>query len=215
MQGVSINIFVKTGKKSKNELGEVKHFNLQGKREFKYQYLINNNINSIDWRKLNYSIPNYFFVQKNFIESDKYIKGFKIDELFSVNSVGIVTSLDAVLIGFSHQELINQVETYYNSKIDKSLIIKFDYRIFDKRFIYYNLKLIDRARNKVMRHVLQKNTVLNIPKQAIKGFNHVFLGNSPCDKNFIDSAGQFGAGNAFPLYLYPATITQQTIHQTT
>ncbi len=66
-----------------------------------------------------------------------------------------------------------------------------------------------------MRHILQRNIVLNIPKQAIKGFNHIFVGNSPCDKNFIDSAGQFGAGNAFPLYLYPESNAQQTIGQTT
>jgi predicted helicase len=65
-----------------------------------------------------------------------------------------------------------------------------------------------------MRHILQNNCVLSIPKQAIKGFNHVFVGNSPCDKNFIDSAGQFGAGNAFPLYLYPETKEHRTNSQT-
>jgi hypothetical protein len=39
MQGVSINIFVKTGKKKANELGKVFHFDLFGKREFKYDFL--------------------------------------------------------------------------------------------------------------------------------------------------------------------------------
>jgi hypothetical protein len=43
MQGVSINIFVKTGKKKKNELGQVFHSNLQGKREFKYEFLNKSN----------------------------------------------------------------------------------------------------------------------------------------------------------------------------
>jgi hypothetical protein len=32
-QGVSINIFVKTGKKKNNDLGEIFHFDLFGKRE--------------------------------------------------------------------------------------------------------------------------------------------------------------------------------------
>ncbi len=214
MQGVSINIFVKTGKKKKNELGNVFNYDLFGKRELKYEFLVNHNLNSIDWNKLKSSEPNYFFVQKNFIDIEKYNKGFRVDELFPTNSVGIVTSKDAILIGYSKEEIANQVETYYNIKADKSLILKVDYRTFDKRFIYYDTKLIDRARDKVMRHILQKNIVLNIPKQAIKGFNHIFIGNSPCDKNFIDSAGQFGAGNAFPLYLYPETNGQQTIGQT-
>ncbi|MGD9994466.1 MAG: type ISP restriction/modification enzyme [Salinivirgaceae bacterium] len=215
MQGVSINIFIKTGKKKKNDLGNVFNLDLFGKREHKYEYLINHNLNSVAWQKLNYSEPNYYFVQKNFIDIEKYDTGFKVDELFPTNSVGIVTSRDAVLIGYSKEELTKQVETYYNIHIDKTLVKSVDYRTFDRRFIYYDTKLIDRARDKVMRHILQKNTVLNIPKQAIKGFNHVFVGNSLCDKNFIDSAGQFGAGNAFPLYLYPETNTQQTIDQTT
>ena len=47
------------------------------------------------------------------------------------------------------------------------------------------------------------------------GFNHIFIGDSPCDKNYIASAGQFGAGNAFPLYLYNDNDGQQNIKQTT
>src|SRR5690554_1769200 len=44
MQGVSINIFVKTNKKKKTELGEVYHFDLQGKRNLKYETLNNSTI---------------------------------------------------------------------------------------------------------------------------------------------------------------------------
>jgi len=215
MQGVSINIFVKTGKKKKNELGEVFNFDLFGKREYKYEYLINHNLNAVEWQTLNYSEPNYFFVQKDFVDIEDYVKGFKVDELFPVNSVGIVTSNDAVLISHSKTGLINQVVIHYKIKVDDSIIRQVDYRTFDKRFIYYDTKLIDRARDKVMRHIFKKNIALIAPKQAIKGFNHIFIGNSPCDKNFIDSAGQFGAGNVFPLYLYPETNGQQTIGQTT
>jgi len=50
MQGVSINIFVKTGKKKKTELGKVFHSNLQGKREFKYETLNANTIKSFEWK---------------------------------------------------------------------------------------------------------------------------------------------------------------------
>jgi predicted helicase len=39
MQGVSINIFIKTGKKKPNELGKVFHYDLFGKREIKYDFL--------------------------------------------------------------------------------------------------------------------------------------------------------------------------------
>jgi predicted helicase len=51
MQGVSINLFVKTGKKKKNELGEIFHYDLQGKRDFKYDLLNENFIKSFLWNK--------------------------------------------------------------------------------------------------------------------------------------------------------------------
>lgn len=215
MQGVSVNIFVKTGNKKKNELGKVFNSDLFGKRNIKYEYLNSNSLNSIKWKPLKCSEPNYYFVEKDFGGKDIYENGFQIDKLFPVNSVGIVTSRDAVLIAYTKEELVSQVEAYYDINADKSLLQKVDYRTFDDRFIYYDTKLIDRARDKVMCHTLKKNTVLNVSKQAIKGFNHIFIGNSPCDKNYIASAGQFGAGNAFPLYLYPESNGQQSIVQST
>ena len=52
MQGVSINIMVKTGKERKRELAQVFNFDLKGKREFKYSFLRDKNLNSIKWNNL-------------------------------------------------------------------------------------------------------------------------------------------------------------------
>ena len=41
MQGVSINIFVKTGKKKKGDLAQVFHQDVYGDRESKYDFLCN------------------------------------------------------------------------------------------------------------------------------------------------------------------------------
>ena len=76
MQGVSINIFVKTGKKNKNELGEILHFDLQGKRDFKYDLLTNNSLKSFDWNKLDYNTK-----MKQFY--DHYLKGKDAPEWWS------------------------------------------------------------------------------------------------------------------------------------
>ena len=40
MQGVSINILVKTGNKKANQLGKVFHSDLYGKRDVKYPFLL-------------------------------------------------------------------------------------------------------------------------------------------------------------------------------
>jgi predicted helicase len=114
MQGVSINIFVKTGNKKKNELGQVFHSNLQGKREFKYETLNSNTIQSFEWKQLEFTKPNYFFVPKNFDEIKNYEKGFKINELFGENVAGIETIRDAITIHFNSNSLKNVVNDFLN-----------------------------------------------------------------------------------------------------
>ena len=97
-QGVSINIFIKTGKKQGESIGEIFHYELFGRREEKYQYLDNASVKSINWQKLNPEAPYWFFVPKNFSTQEEYEKGFKMDELFVSNVSGIKTSKDNVNI---------------------------------------------------------------------------------------------------------------------
>ncbi|MFH6959547.1 type ISP restriction/modification enzyme [Flavobacterium aquidurense] len=113
MQGVSINIFVKTGNKKKNELGKVFHYDLQGKRDYKYVFLNENSIKSLEWKNLEYTKPNYFFVPKNFDELESYDKGFKVNELFGVNVAGIETIRDAITIHFNNDTLKNVVNDFF------------------------------------------------------------------------------------------------------
>ncbi len=112
MQGVSINIFVKTGKKKKTDLGQVFHYDLQGKREFKYGFLNENSIKSLGWNKLEYTQPNMFFVPKNFDEIKQYEKGFSINNLFVENVAGIETIRDAITIHFNEETLKNVVTDF-------------------------------------------------------------------------------------------------------
>ena len=65
MQGVSINLFVKTGNKKKDELAQVFHFDLFGKRDFKYKCLNENSLKSFVWNDLIPVASNFFLV--NFI----------------------------------------------------------------------------------------------------------------------------------------------------
>lgn len=98
MQGVSINIFVKTGRKNKGELATVYHHEIYGTREFKYSSLNDATLSTILWSKLMPLEPYYFFVPKDFSVQDEYEKGFKLDELMIQHSNGIVTGKDSVCI---------------------------------------------------------------------------------------------------------------------
>jgi hypothetical protein len=59
-QGVSINFFIKTGKKKPDELGKVFHFDLYGKREFKYDFLSENSIATVHYKEIPNVAPKLF-----------------------------------------------------------------------------------------------------------------------------------------------------------
>ena len=64
MQGVSINIFVKTGDKKANQLGKVFHSDLYGKRTVKYPFLFENTVSTIKWEILENKKPYFSLCQK-------------------------------------------------------------------------------------------------------------------------------------------------------
>jgi predicted helicase len=212
MQGVSINLFVKTGKKKVDDFAEVFHFDLFGKRDFKYDFLSNNTIKTINYKKLPNVAPNYFFQDKNFEEQKEYDKGFPVNKLFTINSVGIVTSKDNILVNDMKSDLINNVNNYYEIESDNNLVQKYSYRPFDEKYIYYNTKFIERAREKLMLNFLKNlNIGLVIGKQCVGDWQYIFITKLIGDFNLTGTAGRFGSGNFFPLYLYPETTAQQTI----
>lgn len=191
MQGVSINLFVKTGKKAKGELAQVYHYDLYGKRDGKYQFLNEHRLSQINFTNLTYQQPNYFFVPKDFSLQNDYEKGFLTSELLTVNTSGIKTHDDNNLVSFSTFEYFNE---------------EYSYRPFDNRFICYDLKKVQRHRYNVMKHMLHDNFALLLCRQAITEKFGYFVTDKLCDINFTGTAGQFGAGLAFPLYLYSENI---------
>lgn len=125
MQGVSINLFVKTGKKKSSELGKVFHFDLYGKREEKYDFLNHNSKRKIPFKELQNIAPNYFFVNKNFDEQSSYEKGFSVNEIFNLNNVGIVTARDGFTIHNSKKEVENTILEFL-SLDDEEARLKFN-----------------------------------------------------------------------------------------
>ncbi|WP_269224385.1 type ISP restriction/modification enzyme [Flavobacterium sp. IMCC34518] len=200
MQGVSINIFVKTGRKKPNELGQVFHYDLYGKRDFKYDFLSENLLKNIEFKKLLNIAPNYFFVSKDFEQQKEYDKGFNINSLFAVSTSGIKTHSDATLVNFDKFNTSNQL---------------YDYRPFDVRNIEYDLKKVQRHRYSVMKHMLKDNIAIMTCRQlSTFDFQHVLV-----SKNLIDmctvSLQTKETTYAFPLYLYPETNGQLSTEQTT
>ena len=110
MQGVAITLFVKTGKKKANELGNVFHYDLYGKRKIKYDFLLLNNLKSIKFKKLKPNKPNLFFVPKDEKGREQYEMGIKLNNLFIKNGVGFITANDKLNISFSKKEQRKKIE---------------------------------------------------------------------------------------------------------
>lgn len=169
-QGVSINIFIKTGNKKKNELADVYHHDMYGIRDSKYYALAENDLASIKWQKLDLVAPQYYFIPKNFDLMGEYKEFFAVNELFTVNSVGIVTARDAFTIHETPEKVKSVINDFlalddeaarqkYNlgkdvrdwkvnlarkdlldSKVDFDKIVPISYRPFDTRYTYYTGK---------------------------------------------------------------------------
>jgi predicted helicase len=241
MQGVSINIFVKTGLKKATELGKVLHFDLYGKREIKYDFLSANLFKDVHFKEISYSAPFYFFVPKNENERLNYEKGFNPDELFKTFNTGIVTGIDRLSIFISKDDLNKTIEkiltstdpfTEFNIKDTRRTnkegriielknafakgIIPINYRPFD---IQYTLPFekneywINSPRIDVMQHFLKgENIGIAIGRQGQA------TGSDKWDvvivTNCIVDFNYYRRGGevVFPLYLYPEKGTSQSLN---
>lgn len=164
-QGVSIIIAVKKKDGGKG-LAEVMHGDLWGARAAKYGALEVAGLTENVFSKLENTEPQYPFVPRDYLVLDKYSDGFSVRDLMLVNSVGMVTSRDALTIDEDRNTLWSRVKDFasleegkarekYSIKKDvrdwriawaqadlnKSLsdqhIIPLGYRPFDQRWTYF------------------------------------------------------------------------------
>ena len=113
-QGVCISIFVKTSKK-KEALAELFCYDLFGKRSEKYNFLLENDLNSLAWRKLNPQAPFYLFTPQNEALRTEYDKGWSVKDIFKVSGVGITTAHDEFVIDSSKEKLLQKFIDFRDS----------------------------------------------------------------------------------------------------
>ncbi|MBR0065158.1 MAG: N-6 DNA methylase [Paludibacteraceae bacterium] len=228
MQGVSINIFIKKSAKSKSP-AEVRHFDLYGTRETKYDFLHTHNLASVDWQFLNPQTPSFFFVPKDFSIQKEYEKGFSVAELMK-NVSGVQSGRDDIFVDMDKEALGDRVHTLLSGNLTPQFIQKYKvvdsssypllkrmensifspqnivpyyYRIFDIRYIYYDKDLIKRSFYNLLRHTFHQNISFLLSRQQSSfDFQHIVVSSYVSDMNAVSM--QTREGNyVFPLYLYP------------
>lgn len=198
MQGVSINIFVRKNKEKKG-FGNVYHTDLYGTREKKFEYLDKFKLESIDWNKLEYKEPYYFFVPKDFGKEEGYNKGFRISDLFNSKSIGIVTGSDSTLISSDKSLLVKT----FPGKEDK--IKKILYRPFDIKYTIFDRNILQRSRFKLMQHLHYSNLSLNVAIYAKNMFPQVSVSKCLVGKHCVTDQTY-----SFPLYIYSEDGSSKT-----
>lgn len=108
-QGVSINLFVKTGRKPDGALAQVHHHEIFGLRELKYSTLDGSDFKITPYQLLAPTAPDYFFVPRNYGLKAEYENGFSVAGMFPVNSAGIVTARDEFTIHFTKEAVRNTI----------------------------------------------------------------------------------------------------------
>lgn len=196
-QGVSINLFIKTGEKKASELGKVYYYDLYGKREEKYDFLTNTPFSEVKYQELQPVAPMYFFVPKDFGLMDEYEKGVSISSLFSLGGMGITTGHDKEMVS------LQSFKSDYN--------FQYSYRPFDIRWINYDVKQITRARANVMNNLKKPNIALCLIKvnSSSDGLFKVLMSAGLTDKTILSSKDN---ANVFPLYLYTKEFGEEKIN---
>lgn len=206
MQGVSINIFVRSSGHNQGELGRVFYKDLYGTRDSKHNYLETHSlIKDVDWEEIKYSEPEYFFVPKDLGMQEEYNRHIKLQNLFIHFKSGVATGKDNYLVSDDKDILCKNVKEQYNIPINEDCIEPYFYRPFDKKYIYYNIKLVQRHRDVVMKHMRKKNIGLiatSINRQLSTLYFSAIAG--IVDRHYLDSAAD--SSSLFPLYIYETNI---------
>jgi predicted helicase len=115
-QGVSIGFFVKTpGKKT---TVKVKHDELWGLREVKYAWLLENDVSTTSWIKLEPKPESFYFIQRDLSEEEEYKAFLKLTDLFSLSSSGIQTKRDQVAVAMSKEGLIATLKDFATMEVE-------------------------------------------------------------------------------------------------
>lgn len=236
-QGVSINIFIKQNSKTKNT--KIYYHDLYGKRKDKYEFLYENDLNSIKWTLVKNNEPFYLFLPQNNDLLEEYNKGISVKDMFMLSSTGICTQRDSVTIQKTKQDIVNLVNDFckldevtlkekYNIEKDgrdwqlskainslkntKGAFKQVAYRPFDPCWTYYNGEsraFMAYPRDEVMEHFLENENIGLICNRTVS----LQTFNHNFITQYIADLHILETGNAsayiFPLYLYPTTRSKK------
>lgn len=223
MQGVDINVFVKT---SQFQDRVIQHSSLQGLRTRKYAELLKNSLSEMQWTAISPVAPDYSLIPRNNDLAGEYGFGMGIDTFFKVSSSGIKSHRDDLVTDINPGKLAQRIKQFFDTSLQdeqvaemlnlkdnrdwslrsarlgefsKTQIKAISYRPFDTRSIYYDSALVDFDRRAVMQHMLVNNMALVGLRQSRSGEQETFfVSKSLVNKDYVSL---LDTCTVFPLWL--------------
>lgn len=184
--GVTVGLFVKRQQASNRDrgLGRVHYRQLAGTRETKLAWLEQTPLSRVDWRTVEPQAPAHSFKPVSGVHAsaaNEYASYWPITSIFEQTVSGVQTKNDALFVDVDRDRLAERMREWLAvkqaanvSEPARDAVPSFDERLLrpymvaplDRRWIYYDRRLLGRARYRVMRHMLQPNVGLVFMRQS-------------------------------------------------
>jgi predicted helicase len=231
-QGVAL-IVATRNPDTRRTLSEVRHGELWGSREAKYEALWEGSLESLSSTSLPTEPKQFDFVVRT-EASAAYDAGITIPALMPTNVTGIVTMGDGFIVADNASDLRKNLDYLLTSrcseadfkskfalgknyakwvlgsrdslKVDDRLVVPMAYRPLDTRWTYFDNKLLWRWRENVMRHLVHRaNFNLMLTRQTKDEVGALVVDSIAAHKAF----SAYDITYNFPLYLYPDDQAEQ------
>jgi hypothetical protein len=120
-QGVAIAFFVKRGGERKAD-AVVRHAELWGPREVKYDWLNAQDLKHTDWAELKPEAPFYSFVPRDEENAEQYRTFVPVTDVLGVNVTGIQTSRDSFVVDFGRDALLRRIGQFRDRSLTDDFI---------------------------------------------------------------------------------------------
>lgn len=114
-QGVAILFLIRRPGAHKRKAG-VRHAELWGSRDSKYQRLEESVFERMDWREIDPQLPQLPFVPMSAAGIEDYERGWPVTSIFPSNVTGIVTARDDLVYDFTASELEGKIERFLDPR---------------------------------------------------------------------------------------------------
>lgn len=238
-QGVAIAFFIKRGGKTKAE-AVVRHAQLYGPREVKYDWLNTHDLETTDWQQLRPSSPFYLFIPRDEKYLSRYLSFASIAAVFVKFNSGIIAGRDRLAVHFTADELwrtlvafskmqpelarqafalgkdardwsvVRAQEDLRDAGLDRDRLVRLTYRPFDTRWTYNTGKNKGFLRWLYPEFMRHMLAGDNLALVAPKQHKDEFGALATDTIGAHKSVAAYDINYYFPLYLYP-TIDQQDL----